>query len=99
MAVVRHRKKFRVEIYRNHKRVYRSPVYDTELEAKNHEKEAMENLEAINTGFIKLCGSLLEDLELKRSEKHFNENLTLLKNLMSRWGRKKQITRNDGKIT
>ncbi len=85
-----------MEIYQNHKRVYRSQVFDTELEAKNHEKEAVENLEAINTGFIKLCESRLDDLELKRSEKHFNENLTLIKqHLIPRWGRKKQITRDE----
>jgi integrase len=35
-------------------------------------------------------------LELKRSEKHFNENLTLIKqDLLPRWGRKKQVTRDD----
>jgi integrase len=95
MAVVKHRKKFRVEIYQNQVRVYRSKVYDTELDARIHEREILENLEAINTGFVKLCEKRLEELELKRSEKHFNENLTLLKNLMKRWGRKQVISRDD----
>ncbi len=95
MAVVKHGKKYRVEIYQNHRRVYRSSGYETELDARVHEKEALENLEAINTGFIKLCEARLEELELKRSEKHFTENLTLLKGLMRRWGRKAQIKRDD----
>jgi integrase len=96
LAVVKHQGKYRVEIYQKAKRVYRRSGFETELEAKIHEKEVLENLEAINTGFIKLCDSRLEELELKRSEKHFNENLTLIKQeLIPRWGRKKIISRDD----
>jgi hypothetical protein len=96
LAVVKHQGKYRVELYQSGKKVYRKSGFETELEAKIHEKEVLENLEAIDMGFLRLCDSHLEELDLKRSQQHFNENLTLIKqDLIPRWGRKKLVTRDD----
>jgi len=45
--------------------------------------------------FIGLCEKRLEDLEVRRSKKHFKENKTLFENLILLWGNKKDITRSD----
>ncbi|MDA8307870.1 MAG: tyrosine-type recombinase/integrase [Deltaproteobacteria bacterium] len=89
MAVSKHQGKWRAEVWLKGKRVWSESGFATELEARNAEAEAKENLETINTDFIRLCESRLEELELKRSQGHFRENRTLLKNLIARWGRKK----------
>jgi integrase len=94
MAVFQKRDKWKVEIWKKGKRVYTKGGFLTELDAKNHEAEILEDLPT-NTGFTRLVESRLEELEDRRSEKHFNENLTLLKNLTQRWGRKKVVTRQD----
>jgi len=91
MAVVKHRNKWRVEIYHKGKRIYRSKTFNEKLDAQIHEREYKEG---INTTFISLCESRLEELELKRSKKHFKENLSLFQELIGRWGRK-NITRQD----
>jgi hypothetical protein len=44
MAVVPHSGKYWVEIYQKGKRIYRKGGFQTELEAKNHEAELLENL-------------------------------------------------------
>ncbi len=45
--------------------------------------------------FIKLCESRLDELEINRSRKHFRENKLLFEKLILRWGKLKEITRQD----
>ena len=95
MAVAKHQGKWRAEVWLKGKRVWSGSGYETELEARNAEAEAKENLATINMDFMRLSESRLEELELKRSKSHFNENKTLFKRLTPLWGRKKKITRDD----
>lgn len=95
MTVYQHQGKWRVEIYHKGKKIYRKSGFKNQLEAQIHEKEVKENLDSINTGFMKLCEARLEDLEIRRTGKYFKENLSFIKNLLKRWGDKKQVTRDD----
>jgi integrase len=95
MAIVKHRNKWRVEIYHRGKRIYRSQVFTEKLDAEIHEREYQQGLVGINTTFIQLCEARLEELELKRSSKHFKENQSLYKKLVALWGKRKLIVRQD----
>lgn len=96
MAISQHHGGYRVEIYQQGKRIYRSKVFPNELDAKLHEREYQEGIAETNTDFIKLCTSRLEELEIKRSKQHFKENFSIIKKiLVPRWGAKKKITRDD----
>jgi integrase len=94
MAIWQRGNKWRAELWHKGKRVW-SDKYDTELEARNAEAEERENLTEINTDFIKLCESRLEELEIKRSKSHFRENHTLIKKLIKKWGAQKKVKRDD----
>ncbi len=95
MAVFKRRDKWKVEIWKKGKRIYTKGGFLTELDALNHEAEVTESLPT-NTGFIKLAESRLEEIELRRSQKHFVENLSLIKGeLIPIWGKKNVITRDD----
>ncbi len=95
MSVSRHQSKWRAEIWLKGKRVWSGSGYETELEARNAEAEAKENIATINMDFLRLSESRLEELELKRSKSHFLENKAFFKKLTPLWGRKKKITRDD----
>jgi len=94
MAVWKFRDKWRAEIWVKGKRVWAESGFLTKIEAEIAEAEAKEKLPT-NTGFIALCESRAEDLELKRSKSHFTENKSLFKLLINRWGQKKKINRDD----
>ena len=94
MAVWQRGNKWRAELWHKGKRIW-SDKFETELEAKVAEAEERENLTEINTGFMKLAESRLEELEIKRSKQHFRENQSLLKNLITKWGHKPRVKRED----
>jgi len=96
VAVSRHQGKWRSEVWLKGKRIWSESGFETELDARVAEQEAKESYSETNTDFIKLCESRMEELELKRSRSHFQENLKLFKNrLIPLWGMKKKITRDD----
>lgn len=94
MTVYKHQGKWRFEFWKNGIK-HRKGGYETREQAKFGEVEVRKNLKRINMDFIKLCESRLEELELKRTAKHFKENKQLITNLVTRWGNKKEITRDD----
>lgn len=76
---------------------YRNGGYLTKEEAKQAEAKARTQTRRINTSFIKLCNSRLRDVEIRRSKGHFERNKLLIQNLVSLWGTKPEITREDVK--
>lgn len=94
MSIYRHGKKWRYEFYKHGIR-HRKSGFKTKSEAIEAEARARTTLKKTSSDFMKLCSTRLEELKLKRTEKHFNENHTLIKNLIQRWNGKKQITRDD----
>jgi integrase len=95
MAVSKHQGKWRAEVWFQGKRVWSQSGFETELEAKNAEAEAKENLEAINMDFLKLCEARLDEVQLKRSHSHYRENKMLLKKLVESWGDKRKVIKID----
>jgi integrase len=95
MTVYRHQKKCWRFDYWKHGVRHRKAGFQTKEAARAAEAEARKKLGRINTDFIKLCEKRLDDLKLKRTDKHFNENETLLKNLILRWADRKEITKSD----
>ncbi|MHC1728017.1 MAG: tyrosine-type recombinase/integrase [Syntrophobacteraceae bacterium] len=93
MAVEKHHGSWRVKIYVKGKLIHMQGGFAEKLDAQIYERDVKENLK-INTDFLKLCESRLEDLELKRSKKHFKENRALIRQWIERWGAKR-ITRDD----
>jgi integrase len=69
--------------------------FRTRQEAQIAEAEARKSLKRTNSSFIALCESRLKDLKLRRTEKYFRANRALIENLLLRWGKKKEITRDD----
>lgn len=63
--------------------LYQRGGYETREQALIAEAEVRK--QKTNTDFIKLCESRLEEIEINRSQKHFKENLKLIKNLISIW--------------
>ena len=94
MTTYRHQKKWRYDFLKHGIR-HRQAGFFTKEAARMAESEARKKLRKINTGFIKLSEKRLDDLKLKRTDKHFTENETLLNNLILRWGHKKEITKTD----
>lgn len=94
MTVYRHQGKWMYDFQKNKQR-YKGSGYATKQEAKDAESEARKKVGKINTDFINLCEKRLEDIELKRSTKHFKENKKLFENLILIWGMKKEVTRDD----
>jgi integrase len=78
----------------NRKRFQKSG-FPTKQEARDAETDTRRRLQTLNATFLRLCSARLEDLKLRRSSKHYQENLRLLKKLMERWGAKNTITRDD----
>lgn len=94
MAISRHQGKWLYEFWRKGTR-YRGSGYATENQAIVAQEEAKKNIGKINTDFFELCNSRLDDVKLRRTEKYYKANHKLLKNLMKRWGQKREITRKD----
>ncbi|MFZ0946123.1 MAG: tyrosine-type recombinase/integrase [Syntrophobacteraceae bacterium] len=92
MSVYFHHGSWWIDIKLKGKRICREGGFKNELDAKIAEREKKENLTGINTDFIKLCESRLEDLEAKRSKDHFRTNKKLIQTLIKRFGTRK-ITR------
>jgi integrase len=94
MTVYKHQGKWKYDFWKDGRRM-RKGGYDTKQEARTEEAKARTNLRRINTDFIRLCEKRLEEVESKRSRKHFKENKALLEKLILRWGQKKELTRDD----
>lgn len=65
---------------------YKKGGYRTKQEAIEAEAKARTGAKRINTDFLKLCNSRLEELEIRRSKGHFQRNKILFESLMVRWG-------------
>lgn len=94
MAVYKHRGKWMYDFWKNEVR-YRESGYESKAEAQDEEAKARTTAKKINTDFIKLCNSRLEELEMRRSKGHFERNKLIFKNLIKKWATKKKITRED----
>lgn len=94
MTVYRHQGKWRYDFWLNGVRI-RGSGFKTKQEAKDAETAARKKIGTINTDFMKLCESRLDDLEARRSEKYFKVNKLFLKKLVKMWGEKKEVTRKD----
>jgi integrase len=94
MATWRIRDKWRYEFERNGVR-HGESGFLTKKDAKAAEAEARKNLVTINTDFVRLAESRLDDLKARRTDKYYRENVSLINNLLLRWEGKKTITRED----
>ncbi|MFA4919864.1 MAG: site-specific integrase [Thermodesulfovibrionales bacterium] len=94
MGIYKHAGKWMFDFWKAGIR-HRKGGFKTKQEAEIAKGKTMERLKKINTDFISLCEKRLEDLELRRSKKHFKENKALLENLIIIWGNKKEVTRDD----
>lgn len=94
MVVYKHHQKWSYDFQKTGQR-YRKGGYITKKDAVEAEAKARMTARMISTDFIKLCEARLEDLEVRRSRKHFRENQELFKNLIVIWGYRKEITRTD----
>ena len=94
MTVSRHHASWRFDFWKNGQR-YKKSGFSTKQEARTAESDFRKTLRRTNTGFIKLCESRLEELELKRTKQHFKENQKLIKRLIPLWATKREITRED----
>ena len=65
---------------------YKKGGYRTKQEAIEAEAKARTGAKRINTDFLKLLSSRLEELEIRRSKGHFQRNKILFESLMVRWG-------------
>ena len=94
MSVYRHRGKWMYDFLKNGMR-YREGGYGTKNEAQDEEARARATARRINTDFMKLCESRLQEMEMRRSKGHFERNQLLFKNLIKRWATLKKVTRED----
>lgn len=74
---------------------YKKGRYRTKQEAIEAEAKARTGAKRINTDFLKLCNSRLEELEIRRSKGHFQRNKILFESLMKKWGTLAVITTED----
>jgi integrase len=91
MSVYKHRGKWMYDFWKNAVR-YRDGGYETKTEAQDEEAKVRANAKRINTDFMKLCTSRLEELELRRTKGHFERNKLLIKNLIKKWATLKTVT-------
>jgi integrase len=94
MAVYKQRGKWMYDFEKNGQR-YREGGFETKSEAQDEEAKARTTAKRINTDFIRLCESRLEEIEMRRSKGHFERNKLLIENLIKRWATKKAVTRED----
>ena len=74
---------------------YKKGGYQTKTEAIQAEAEARTGAKSINTDFLKLCNSRLEEIEIRRSKKHFQENKSFFEELLLVWGSFPKINHDD----
>jgi integrase len=94
MSVYRHHGKWKYDFLKDGRRM-RKGGFNTKQEAVTAEAKARVNLKRISTDFIRLCEKRLEELDTKRTRKHFKENKALIERLILRWSDFKEITRDD----
>ncbi|MBI5849296.1 MAG: tyrosine-type recombinase/integrase [Nitrospirae bacterium] len=94
MALYKHRQKWMYDFVKLGVR-FRKGGFRTEEDAKIAEAEARKKIKGINTTFLKLMQSRLEELETRRTDSWFQENKRLLDKVNELWGQKKEITRQD----
>src|ERR1035437_4994682 len=94
MSVYRHQGKWKFDFWKAKVR-HQEGGFPTKQEARAAEAEARKNLKSMNSSFISLCESRLKELKAKRTDQYFNENKSLIENLIVRWRGKKQIARED----
>jgi integrase len=94
MTCYRHQGKWRYDFWKNKVR-QRESGFPTKKEAKAAEAEARKKLKGTNSGFIRICVSRLRDLKQRRTKQYFSENRKLIKKLIRRWKKKKDIVRED----
>lgn len=94
MTCYRHQGKWRWDFWKNGIR-QRESGFPTKKEAKAAEAEARKKLKGTNSGFIRICVSRLRDLKQRRTKQYFSENRKLIKKLIRRWKKKKDIVRED----
>lgn len=94
MSTFRHQNLWRYEFWKFGIR-HRQAGFPSKEAALLAQAEARKNLKGTNTDFIGLCESRLKDLERRRTRQHFLENKRLFDNLILRWGKKKEITRQE----
>ncbi len=81
----KHGNTWRYDFVKGNKR-YKKSGFKTKEEAKQAEAEARTGAKSISTDFLKLANSRLEDIEIRRSKKHFQENKVLFEELMNTLG-------------
>jgi integrase len=94
MGTYRHQGKWMYDFQKGRIR-HKKSGFPTKQEAQIAEAKAREKLKKLNVTCIELISKRLEDLEIRRSQKHFKENKALFDNLLQIWGSKKEITRID----
>lgn len=94
MTCYRHQGKWRYDFTKNGIR-YRGSGYTTKQEAKDAEAEERKKIGKINTDFLHLCEKRLEEVEGKRTKRHFKANKRVIDALIPKWGNKKEVKRED----
>jgi integrase len=94
MGIYKHQGKWMFDFWKGRRR-YRKGGFKTKREAEIAKGRELEKAKQTNTDFISLCEKRLDDLELRRSRKHFKENKSFLDELVVLWGHKKEITIDD----
>jgi integrase len=96
-VIERHGTTWRYDFVKHQVR-YKKGGYRTKQEAIEAEAKARVGAKRINTDFLRLCNSRLEELEIRRSKGHFQRNKMLFENLMKHWGTNAFITSEDVEI-
>lgn len=91
MAVYKHRNHWTYDFWKHGMR-YRDGGYESKAEAQDEEAKVRARAKKINTDFLKLCKSRLEELEIRRTKGHFERNQLLIKNLIKKWATLKTVT-------
>ncbi len=94
MSIYKHHGKWMYDFTRNNQR-FREGKFETKGEAIDEEAKARATAKRINTDFIKLCESRLEEVKARRSNGHFERNQLLIQTLVRRWATKKTVLRED----
>ena len=92
------RKTWRFEIWKHGVRVLTRGGFPSQKKAIVAESQALEKLNLINLGFERLCDERLQDLQINRTPRYYQENNLFLENLRARWSFRKEISRDDVEI-
>lgn len=92
--VEKHGKTWRYDFLKDGVR-YKKGGFHTKAEAIEAEAKERAGTKRINTDFLKLCTSRLQDLEARRTDNQFQRNKVLFAELMKRWGNIPTITTQD----